>query len=66
MTLVRHVGVFCVLLAVAAVLSFLAPLSISARTVFLGAIIVFVFYIGVSHLLSARAAAKATAEKTDE
>ena len=65
MTLVRHVGVFCVLLAAAAVVSFLAPLSISAHTVFLGAIILFVGYMGVSYVLSARAAAKAPTEKSD-
>lgn len=49
----RHIGVLCLLLAAAAAVSFLLPLSVSAQPIFTGAVIIFLFYLGVSYIWAA-------------
>jgi membrane protein implicated in regulation of membrane protease activity len=48
----RHFGVLCLLFAAALAGSFLLPVDVSSQILFFAATVVFVAYLGVSHLLS--------------
>lgn len=50
----RHAAVFCLLIVVASLVAFLLPLHISAQSVFLAAMLIFIGYLGVSYLLPKR------------
>lgn len=48
--MLKHIGVLCILIVIASAMSILAPLWVDPRDVFLGAILIFVLYMGVSYL----------------
>jgi len=47
----QHLAVFCLLLAGAAIVSWLMPLTVSAKTVFLFVPILFLLYLGSTYLV---------------
>lgn len=49
-----HIGVFFILIVVAAGAAFMTPLSVDPRDVFLIAILAFFLYLGIHYVVSAR------------
>lgn len=57
--LVRHIGIFCGMLGIAALVAFIVPLYVDPRSVFFVFIAGFFIYLGVALTLSSRKGGKA-------
>jgi hypothetical protein len=57
--LVRHIGIFCGMLGIAALVAFIVPLDVDPRSVFFVFIAGFFIYLGVALTLNSRKGGKA-------